>query len=127
MFRKVILTISIILSIGIALHAQMIQEEVEEIQTVDLNIKYRYPFSFGFDYVSLSPTTFAGTDFGGDFTLTDFSLTGRLPLKSIPTLQPTLRVGLQNISSKDPDDADLITRLGNGRRNDDQAGNCRHG
>ena len=61
---------------------------------VDLNRKYKYPFSVTFDYRSYNPIPQFGTDFGGDYLINDFSLYGNLPLDFLPSLQPFAGIGL---------------------------------
>lgn len=60
-------------------------------QRIDYNDIYRFPLSFGFEYQSLSPFQ----DYG--FTPTayyDLSLSGRLPLPALPSLQPFVKIGM---------------------------------
>ncbi len=99
MLNKTAIILTILGICALPLYAQLIQEEEVVVQTVNLNNKYRYPFSFGFDYTSFSPMALGGTNYGGEFTLTDLALTGRLPLKAMPRLQPTLKLGLLNVGA----------------------------
>ncbi|MDT8297505.1 MAG: tetratricopeptide repeat protein [Spirochaetaceae bacterium] len=60
---------------------------------IDYNQTYRYPLSIGFEAQFVSPFTLLGTDYQGNFTAIDLSAVGRLPLPSMPILQPMARLG----------------------------------
>ncbi len=63
-------------------------------QRIDYNDVYRFPFSVGFEYQSLSPFQ----DYG--FTPTayyDLALSARLPLAALPSLQPLVKIGMTTL------------------------------
>jgi len=60
---------------------------------IDYNQTYRYPLSVGFEAQFVSPFALFGTDYQGNFTAIDLSAVGRLPLPSLPILQPMARMG----------------------------------
>jgi hypothetical protein len=67
---------------------------------LDYNSYYRFPFSVGIEYQSLSPFS----DYAAGFNIYDLSLQIKRPLSSRPELQPGLRLGLINFDSQDQDD-----------------------
>ena len=78
----------------------------EEPVRINYNTTYAFPFSLGVAYQFLSPIAQFGTDYQGDFSLTDISLQGALPIRSIPQLQPLSRFGVTiykaNYNAADP-------------------------
>jgi hypothetical protein len=66
---------------------------------IDYNSYYRFPISIGVEYQSLSP--FA--DYGSNFNIYEIAAHLRWPIPRIPVLQPTLRLGIMNFDSQDPD------------------------
>ena len=65
---------------------------------VDYNAYYRFPLSLGVEYQSLSPFS----SYGSQFNLFELSAGARLPLKTLPMLQPALRLGMLRFDSQDP-------------------------
>ena len=81
-----------------ALIAQSQEEIKQEVQkTIDYNVFYRFPFSSGVEYQSLTPFN----DYGMDFTIYDFSAVLRLPLPFFPSLQPLAQGGMIQFVSQD--------------------------
>jgi tetratricopeptide (TPR) repeat protein len=66
---------------------------------VDYNAYYRFPLSLGVEYQSLSPFS----SYGGQSNLFELSAGARLPLQTLPVLQPALRLGMLRFDSQDPD------------------------
>jgi hypothetical protein len=73
---------------------------------VDLNGYYRYPFSLGVAYQTLSPFGDYGTDFNSYF---DLSAIFRIPLKKVPVLQPFMQTGMIRFIAPERDDQDKWT------------------
>jgi tetratricopeptide (TPR) repeat protein len=70
-------------------------------QRIDYNEIYRFPVSVGFEYQNLSPFT----DYG--FTPTayyDLSMSGRLTLAKLPSLQPFAKVGMITLTPPSSDE-----------------------
>ncbi|MBT3271896.1 MAG: hypothetical protein HN368_01980, partial [Spirochaetales bacterium] len=77
-------------------------------QSTELNLDdhYKFPFSFGVEYQSLSPLgDFGGT--GMDITAFDIGAVFRYPLPFLPVIQPILQLGAMNF--------DLAARNGDPR------------
>jgi|GEM_PF-389075 len=72
-------------------------------RTINLNEMYAYPFAFGVNVTSLSPVSALGTDYGFEFDVNDISAFARVPLHSVPVLQPYLQTGLITFTSTDDD------------------------
>ncbi|MBI9103014.1 MAG: hypothetical protein JEY99_11405 [Spirochaetales bacterium] len=75
-----------------------IEEDSASVE-INLNNKYRYPISFGFEFKNMSAVNGLegiglGTDFKGEYSLTDISLLTRLPLQRASFLQPMVQLGL---------------------------------
>lgn len=65
--------------------------------SVDYNDYYRFPFSVGVEYQSLSP--FA--DYASMYNIFDLSANLRWPILSKPVFQPSLRLGMMNFDNQD--------------------------
>lgn len=61
--------------------------------SINYNQVYRFPASAGVEVQFVSPLILFGTDYGGNFSILDVSLLGRLPLKRVPVIQPLVRMG----------------------------------
>ncbi len=64
----------------------------------DLNRYYRFPVSLGIEYQTLSP--FAA--YGSAFNVFGLAVNGRIPLPSMPMLQPVFQAGMFWFDSRDP-------------------------
>jgi hypothetical protein len=73
---------------------------------VDLNEYYRYPFSLGVGYQTLSPFGDYGIDFNSYF---DLSAIGKFPLRRIPVLQPFIQAGMIRFIAPERDGQDKWT------------------
>ncbi len=87
-------------------------EETPALGQVDLNQKYRFPLSIGFEFRNMSPVAAFGTSYSGDssdgeFSVTDLSLIGRLPLTRIPVIHPMVQIGMISTSSLEADNSNL--------------------
>ena len=87
---------------------------------VNLNVKYKYDAAFGIEYKNLNPNAVLGTNYSGDFITSDLSLTGYLPLKNIPVLQPFARLGLISFNASAIDNASLDEQAAVDRYNNSQ-------
>ena len=65
----------------------------------DYDTYYRFPLSLGVEYQNLSP--FGA--YGANYNIFDLSASLRLPIPSVPILQPGLKVGMMRFDSQDPD------------------------
>jgi hypothetical protein len=63
-----------------------------ELPATDLDEYYRFPISVGVEYQTLSPVT--AYEWGSPFSIYDLSAVVRVPLPSLPVLQPILRFGV---------------------------------
>jgi hypothetical protein len=68
---------------------------------IDYNTYYRFPFSLGVEYQSLSP--FA--TYGSQYNIFDIAAVLRRPIPSIPVLQPSVRAGMMRFTQQDPEAA----------------------
>jgi tetratricopeptide (TPR) repeat protein len=80
---------AILLACGTLAHSQA--------KEIDSNTYYRFPFSVGVEYQTVSPFT----EYGGGFNIYDLSVNLRRPIPSLPVLQPSLRVGMTRFDSQD--------------------------
>ena len=69
-------------------------------ETANFNEFYKFPVSIGADYIGLSPFN----DYGFDVTLTELSGNVRVPLPSMPQLQPMLQIGVIQFTDLNRDD-----------------------
>ena len=102
LFRS-LLIVAFLFAFGSLCYAQV--EESEETTQFNMNEKYRYPWSLGFEYKALNPLEInimeLTPDFEGNYSITDFALVGKFPLEKIPVLQPFIQLGLMSYSSTD--------------------------
>jgi hypothetical protein len=66
-------------------------------EELDYNKLYQFPFSFGLEYQNLTP--FA--EYGGDYQAYEVSAIFRLPIPSIPAIQPLIQAGMMYFDSRD--------------------------
>ena len=74
---------------------------------LDLNEHYKFPFSIGFEYQSLSPLT----DYGSNATAFELSGIFRYPLPFYPVIQPMLQVGAMQFNIQDEEYPDRWDHL----------------
>jgi tetratricopeptide (TPR) repeat protein len=70
-------------------------------ESVDFNNKYKFLFSVGAEYQSLSPIALFNTDYKADYSISDVAAVIRLPLPFLPGLQPLVQVGMITFTSVD--------------------------
>lgn len=74
------------------------QAPLQQSAAVDFNSYYRFPLSLGVEYQSLTP--FGA--FGKTFNTYGLAASARLPIPSIPSLQPSLDLGLLQFEDRSP-------------------------
>jgi len=96
--RKVKLTYYsfLVLFFTIAAYSATAQEKIHTAE-VNYNTYYRYPFSVGVEYQSLTPFG----DYGNNYNIYEISAHIRWPFLKTPLLQPTLRLGIMTFDSQD--------------------------
>ncbi|MBI9097964.1 MAG: hypothetical protein JEY91_05780, partial [Spirochaetaceae bacterium] len=71
---------------------------------IDFDEKYQYPFSLGICYQTYFPIARDVFTSGGTYQYHDISLAARIPLSSLPVLQPMAQMGLILVKAQLPDD-----------------------
>ena len=74
-----------------------INVSAEPNEKTNYNIYYQFPFSMGVEYNSVSPFS----AYGSAFNIFEIAASFRLPLSSIPSLQPSLQIGSGQYDSRD--------------------------
>ncbi len=66
----------------------------QDITDIDFNEKYKFPFSLGLSYQSYLPINRDNYSSGEEYVYNDFSITARIPIPTMPKLQPLAQLGI---------------------------------
>ena len=66
----------------------------QDISVIDFNEKYKFPFSLGINYQTYFPIGRDTYALGEEYLFNDFSVTAKMPIPTLPVLQPLAQLGI---------------------------------